>query len=252
MEIGSPVGGLLDKVYVERGDRVHKGEVLAALESSAETAATDLAHYKSQLTGPTETAQSKLKYAKAKFERRKNMHAEDFMSAQDMDEAENELDLAQAELKTAQENKEMARLEWEQQKGQLDLRTFRSPFDGVVVDELLNPGEVVEPSGQKKTIMKLAELNPLRVYVILPMAVFGRVKKGMQVAIDPEQPVGGHYAGTVIIIDRVVNAASGTFGVFVRLPNPKLDVPAGVRCKATFPIEGGYGGHGHAKLAPNP
>lgn len=250
VDIGSPVGGMLGKVYVERGSRVHKGEVIASLESSAETAAANLALYKSQLMGPTDTAQDKLKYAQAKYDRRKNMHDEDFMSAQDMDDAENEVGLAQAELETAKEDKEMARLEWVRQKSMLDERTFHSPFDGVVVDVNLYPGEVVEPSGEKKTIMKLAELDPLRVYVILPMAVFGRVKKGMHVVVAPEQPVGGHYTGKVFIIDRVVNAASGTFGVFVRLPNPRLALPAGVRCRATFPIQGGYGGHSRARPAP--
>lgn len=236
VEISSPVSGLLDKVYVQRGDKVHKEQVVAALESTAETAATELALYKSQLIAPTETAESKIKFSKLKFERRSNMHAEDFMSAQDQDEAENELRLAEAELKTAQENKEIARLEWKQQKGQLDLRTFRSPFDGVVVDQLLYPGEVVEPSGQKKAILKLAQLDPLRVYVILPMSAFGKIKAGMKVDVHPELPVGGHYAGSVIIIDRIVNAASGTFGVFLKVANPKLDVPAGVKCKAEFPI----------------
>ena len=236
VEISSPVIGVLDKVYVQRGDKVHKDQVVAALESTAETAAADLALYKSRLTAPTETAEHKIKFSKLKFQRRSDMHAEDFMSAQDQDEAENELRLAEAEFKAAQESREIAKLEWKQQKGQLDLRTFRSPFDGVVVDQMLYPGEVVEPSGQKKTILKLAQLDPLRVYVILPMSVFGKIKPGMKVDVRPEMPVGGHYVGYVMIIDRIVNAASGTFGVFLKVANPKLDVPAGVKCKAEFPI----------------
>lgn len=237
VEIGSPVAGLLDKVLVQRGDKVHKGQVIASLESAAETAAAELAHYKSELTAPTATAENKIKFAQRKFQRRSDMQAENLMSAQDKDEAENELRLAEAELRMAQENKEIARLEWKQQAGQLDLRTFRSPFDGVVVDQFLYPGEVVEPGSQKKSILKLAQLDPLRVYVILPLSAFGKVKLGMKVTVNPESPVGGHYIGYVFIIDRVVNAASGTFGVFLKVSNPKLDVPAGVKCKAEFPID---------------
>ena len=48
VEIGSPVSGLLDKVYVARGDKVQKGQPIAMLESQAEQAAADLARYKSQ------------------------------------------------------------------------------------------------------------------------------------------------------------------------------------------------------------
>lgn len=236
VDISSPVVGLLDKVNVRRGDKVYQGQVIASLESTAETASAALARYKSEMTAPTETAKNKIEFAKRKFERRRDMHAQNFMSAQEQDEAESELKLAEAELKLALENKAVARLEWQQQSGLLDLRTIRSPFDGVVVDQILYPGEVVEPSGQKKSILKLAQLNPLRVYVILPMAAFGKVKPGMNVAVNPELPVGGRYIGSVNIIDRVVNAASGTYGVFLEVPNPKLDVPAGVKCRAEFPI----------------
>lgn len=239
VDISSPVVGLLEKVNVRRGEKVYKGQVIANLESTAETASALLARYKSEMTAPTITAQNKIEFAKRKYERRRDMRAKNFMSAQDQDEAEAELKLAEAELKMAQENREVAKLEWQQQSGLLDLRTLRSPFDGVVVDQVLYPGEVVEPSGQKKTILKLAQLNPLRVYVILPMSAFGKVKPGMKVDVSPEQPVGGHYAGTVNIVDRVVNAASGTFGVFLEVANPKLNVPAGVKCRAEFPIDSG-------------
>lgn len=237
VDISSPVVGLLDKVNVKRGDKVQKGQVIAVLESTAETAATALAHYKSKMTAPTATAESKVEYAKRKYLRRSEMYAKEFMSAQERDEAESELRLAESELKLAQENKEVAKLEWEQHSSLLNLRTIRSPFDGVVVNQILFPGEVVEPSGQKKFILRLAQLNPLRVYVILPMSAFGQVKPGMKVNVSPELPVGGHYFGNVLIIDRIVDAASGSFGVFLEIPNPKLTVPAGVKCKAEFPID---------------
>jgi multidrug efflux pump subunit AcrA (membrane-fusion protein) len=144
--------------------------------------------------------------------------------------------LAQAELQLAKENREMAKLEYQQQSSLLNLRTLRSPFNGVVVNQALYPGETVEPGGAKKGILKLAQLDPLRVHVILPFAVFGKVKPGMSVDVTPEAPVGGRYPGQVKIIDKVVDAASGTFGVFLEIANPKLEVPAGVKCRADFPI----------------
>ena len=236
VDISSPVTGLLEKVNVRRGDKVRKGEIIANLESSAETASVALALYKSEMTAPTITAENKIKFAKLKYERRRDMQAQNFMSGQERDEAEGELKQAEDELKLAQENKAVAGLEWRQQSSLLNLRTIRSPFDGVVVDQSLYPGEVVEPGGQKKSILKLAQLNPLRVYVILPMSAFGKVTHGMKVDVRPESPIGGHFIGNLNIIDRVVNAASGTFGVFLEVANPSLDVPAGVKCKADFPI----------------
>ena len=237
VEVGSPVVGLLDKVLVRRGDQVTRGQVVATLESRAETATAALAHYKSNMAAPTRAAENKIEFAKKKFQRRRDMTAQNFMSGQERDEAESEMKLAESELQLAKENKEMAKLEWQQQSSQLNLRTIRSPFNGVVVSQLVYPGEIVEPGGQKKAILKLAQLDPLRVHVILPIAAFSKVKPGLNVDVMPEAPVGGRYVGKVKTVDKVIDAASGTFAVFLEIPNPKLELPAGLKCRAQFPID---------------
>ncbi len=236
IDVGSPVAGLLDKVYVRRGDRVAAGQVLATLESQAEQAAAELARYKSQASGPTMTAESKIEFSKRKFQRRMQMAAEKLMSPQERDDAEAEYKLAEAELQVAKESKEVAHIEHKQQSGLLALRTIRSPFDGVVADQLLYPGEVVEPTGNKKTILKLAQLDPLRVHVILPMAAFRKVSLGMTAQVYPEMPIGGSYSAKVKIVDKLIDAASGTFAAFLEMRNPRLSIPVGVKCKAEFPI----------------
>lgn len=234
VELGAPVSGLIDRVLVKRGDRVARHQVLATLESHAEQAAADLAHYKSQLAGPTQQAQSKVEFSQRKFTRRREMAAEQLMSKQDSDDAEAELKQAQAELVTAKENREVARLEYVQQSSQLALRTIRSPFDGVVVDQMMWPGEIFEPGATKHAVLKVAQLNPLRVRVVMPLRAFGEPAAGMEASIAPEIPAGSHYSAKVASVDRMVDAASGTFVVFMDLPNPKLDIPSGVKCKATL------------------
>lgn len=236
VDIGSPVIGLLSKVNVRRGDRVTKGQVLAELESHAEQATTELARFKSEMSGPTRTAETKIEFFKKKFSRRKELSSEDLVSEQDRDDAESEMKLAEHELQLARENRQMARLEWQQQASLLNLRVIRSPLDGVVVGQFLYPGEIIEPSAQKKPILKLAQLDPLMVHVILPSAAFGKVKVGMEAEVVPETPSGGRYKGRVKIVDRLIDAASGTFGTFVEVPNSRLEIPAGAKCRAALPI----------------
>ncbi len=234
VEIRSPIIGTLEDITVHRGDRVKKGQVIVTLESRAERASADLAKYKSNLQGPTQAATAKLEYAKRKAERRHQMQKENLMSMQDSEDAEGDMKTAEAELLVARENKEVARLESEEQNGLLSRRTILSPFDGVVADQLLYPGEVVDPNDPKKPILKLVQIDPLRVHVILPRAVFGKIRKGMTGEITPEAPATASVKGTVRIVDAVVDAASGTFGAFLEVPNPKLEVPAGLRCTASF------------------
>lgn len=235
VELASPVTGLLDKVMVRRADRVSKGQVLATLESHAEQAASELARFKSVQVGPSQMAESKIEFAKRKFTRRQAMSNEKLMAVQDKDDAEAELRLAESELKVATENRQIAKLEHQQQSSLLNLRTIRSPFAGVVVDVLAHPGEVVEPGSSKKSIVKVAQLDPLQIQVVLPKDAFGKLTSGMVVDVVPEIPGKGHYAAKVKSVDRLIDAASGTFVVLLELPNPKLEIPAGVKCKATFP-----------------
>jgi RND family efflux transporter MFP subunit len=235
IEVRSAVGGLIQSISVKRGDRVKKGQVLVELESSAERAAADSARYRAQMEGPEEVAQTKLSYAKKKYTRRRDMAAEKLMSGQDRDDSEGDMKSAEAELTLARENREVAALDATQQESLLNRRTIRAPFSGIVADQLLYAGEVVEPSDPKKPILKLAQLNPLRVHVILPRALFGGIKQGMRADITPELPSVRRVAGTVTIVDSLIDAASGTFAVFLEVLNPQLDVPAGLKCRASFP-----------------
>jgi len=234
VELGTAVGGVLSHVYVRRGERIKHGQVLATLDSRAEQASADLARYKSQLAGPTELAEAKIEFSKRKFERRKDMAAEKLLAQQDSDDAESDLRQAQADLKVAQENRKVAQLEYEQQQAQLALRTIRSPLDGVVVDQMIWPGETVEPGATKHAILKLARLDPLHVREVMPMQAFGKFTAGMKATVVPEIQPGKNYTASISSIDPTIDAASGTFVVFLDLPNPRFDMPSGVKCQATF------------------
>jgi RND family efflux transporter MFP subunit len=240
VDLASPVTGLLDKVMVRRADRVNKGQILATLESHAEKAASELAHFKSVQVGPSQMAESKIEFAKRKFTRRQAMSNQQLMAVQDKDDAENELRLAESEFKVAAENRQIAKLEHQQQISLLNLRTIRSPIEGVVVDVLAYPGEVVEPGSNKKSVVKVAQLDPLKIRVVLPKDAFGTVLSGMSVEVLPEIPAKGRYTAKVKSVDRLIDAASGTFVVLLELPNPKLEIPSGVKCKANF--SGAQGG----------
>ena len=83
--------------------------------------------------------------------------------------------------------------------------------------------------------MKIAQIDPLNVEVFAPVELLGRIETGMVAKVQPMAPVGGSHPAKVKIVDRVVDAASGTFGVRLEIPNPEYRLPAGLRCKVIFP-----------------
>jgi len=234
VDIRSSVEGVIEKVLVQRGDRVREGQVLVQLESAAEASAAELARFRAEARGRVASAQSRLDYAVKKSERNQQLQAQNFVSAQARDEAEAERHITEADLRDARENREMAGYEYRHAVDLLNRRTLRSPFNGVVMDRMLNPGDLAEAGTGRKAILKLAQIEPLRVEVVLPVAAWGKLKRNDTAEVIPET-LGGRYAATVSVIDSVFDSASGTFGVRLALPNAAGRLPAGIRCQVDFP-----------------
>ena len=235
LELRSPIEGLIERVNVDRGDFVRKGQELAVLDTAVERAQAAIARQRSQMDGSVHSGESRVEFSTRKSERVQELHRQNFMSAQVRDEALTEKRLAEAELRDAVDNRKLAELEYKRQLEIIRLKTIRSPVNGVVTERILNPGELAEAGVGRKPMLKLAEIDPLYVEVVLPAQAYGKVKQGTAIEVAPEIPAGSRYRATVKVIDRVLDAASGTFGVRLELRNPERKIPAGIRCRAAFP-----------------
>jgi len=233
VELRTAVDGLIEKVHVERADRVRQGQPLVELQSRAEKVALESARFRAQMEGQIATARSRVDFAQKKFGRAQELRRDEMVSAQAADEAGAELSLARAELQAAIENRDLARIEYERAVEQMALRTLRSPFDGVVVDRLLNPGDLAESGSGRKAVLLLAQVDLLRVDVVLPDSLYGKVRAGDRMVVTLRGP-GGRYPAKVRLVDRVVDAASGTFTVRLELANDGGRIPSGIRCMADF------------------
>ncbi|OGA16078.1 MAG: hypothetical protein A3I63_02730 [Betaproteobacteria bacterium RIFCSPLOWO2_02_FULL_66_14] len=233
VEIRSPVEGVIEKVNVQRGDSMRKGQILVELESDVERSAADAAKFRAEMLGRIESAKNRLAYAQGKSQRAQKLQSDNFISAQAREEAETERRLAESELKDAMEGRDLAHLEYRRALEQLKLRRLASPFAGVVTERLLNPGDLAESGSGRKAILKVAEIDPLRVEVVLPLEMYGKIRTGASAIVTPDS-VGGRHSARVTVVDRVLDAASGTFGVRLELRNPQRNIPAGVRCQVDF------------------
>lgn len=233
VEVRGSVEGVIEKVLVKRGDRVLAGQLLVELESSVERSAVETARYRAETGGRLAAAENRFDFASKKQTRLQVLHSQNFVSAQVRDEAEAEKRIAESELRDAQENRELARYEYRHAQYLLNRRMLRSPFNGVVMDRMLNPGDLAEAGTGRKPILKLAQVEPLRVEVVLPLATYGKLKSGQTAEVMPEG-LGGRYAAKVAVIDSVFDSASGTFGARLEMPNYAGKLPGGIRCRVDF------------------
>jgi RND family efflux transporter MFP subunit len=234
VEMRTSVDGIIASIGVQRGDAVRRGQVLAELESTAEKVAVESARFRAQMEGQVASARNRVDYATKKVARLTELQQQNYASAQARDEADAERRLAESELQAAIENRDLAKIEYRRAQEQLALRSLVSPLNGVVVDRMLNPGDLAESGSGRKGILKVAQIDPLRVDIVMPAALFGRVRTGMKATVVPIGVGAGPQAAVVRLVDRVIDAASATFIVRLDLPNPQHQLPGGVRCRATI------------------
>ncbi len=227
------VEGLIESVPVQRGDVVKKGMLITKLASAPELAALNLARSRASMRGELGAAQARVDIAEKKRQRAEELVKQNFVSTNARDEAEADYRLAAEQLLLARENVALAELDVKRAEEVLAQRSILSPVDGIVAQVILKPGELTS-STQKDAIMTVLEVDPLNVEVVLPVREIGKIKVGQTATVTMDPPVDGRYKAKVEVVDRMLDATSGTFGVRLRLPNPRYRIPAGARCHVRF------------------
>lgn len=222
--------GLLERIDVDRGDRVSRGQVVAVLESSVERSTLELARAKAAMRSAVAVATAKAELGRKNAQRSRELAGKDTLSTSKLDEAETTLRQLEAELGQAREEQRLDELELARAEAAYERRVIRSPIDGIVMRRLRAPGEYTEPI----EVLEVAQTNPLRVDVLVPAEQFGRVRVGDVVQIDAAAPVGKTLRVPVKAVDPLIDPASGTFNVRIEIPNPDGAIPGGVRCQARF------------------
>jgi RND family efflux transporter MFP subunit len=230
VKVGSPVPGILESVKVDRGALVRKGQALATLQSGVEKATMELARARAEMESTIKAREARLKFSQRKQQRMEELYNKKVIPFEEMDESRTNSEMSLMDLEEAKDNQRLAELELKRSIEVVKRMTIYSPITGVVVERFLSAGEHVED----QPILQLAQINPLNVEVFAPVELLGTIKVGMHAKVTPEKPMGSVYKARVKIVDRVVDAASGTFGVRLQLPNPKYRLPAGLKCKVTF------------------
>ncbi len=235
VKLASQATGLITRLDVDRGDRVAKGQVLGTLADEVERAVLDLARARATNDHDIAAGQARLVFLQRKYGRANQLVTGNIVARATTEEAESEMKVAEQQLRLAVLNLEVARLEVKQAEAALQQRALVSPVDGVVVERLLKPGEY---RNDQSPVLTVAQVDPLRVEVFLPASFWGQVAAGTVAEVTPEAPLSGRFEAVTTVVDRVMDAASGTFGVRLRLPNPDLALPAGIRCTVRFPAAG--------------
>ena len=227
--LGIPVEGRLGEVVVERGEKVTAGQYLASLECEVEEYDLALARSRVTQTAEIESARVRISHARESLEAQQAL--EGLVSEQELRVLRTDRRLAEIELIHAEERRQVAELEVARAEARLAQRRISSPFDGIVTEKHLSPGQLVDSGHPVLTVVKI---DPLHVETYVPVEWLGRVAMGDTAVVHSEAPGSTPLAATIELVDPVVDAASHTFGVRLTVPNPDGTITAGVRCRVEF------------------
>lgn len=182
MNISPSLTGLIEKIYVEVGDRVRKGDTLVRMD-------------RNQLNT------TRIAFANLQIEmnRVQMLLESEAISQQTYDQTKLSYDQTQETLRFLEEN------------------TFvRAQFDGVISAKTYEDGELYSGA---QPILQLTKINELKAYVNVPETYYPLVKKGMQVNVYSDIYPGRAFPASIEIVYPTVDPASHTFTLKLRIPN---------------------------------
>jgi len=248
------IAGRVARVYVEEGQAVAKGQVLAELDATdyrngydAAAAQADAARAtdKKAQAGlrPQELEQARIDFQRWQDEYNRMKYLYDHKSL-----AANDFEKIDAGYKAAQQRYEMARQGTrvqdkeaangqfraaaaqmhEAQKRLADCK-LRAPIAGFVGMRRIDVGDTV---GAGIPVIGVLDLNPVKVRVAIPEAEIGKVREGARATVTIPSLDGRQFEGKVEAVGVTADPASRTYSVKISVPNPQRLLRAGMVAEA--------------------
>jgi len=249
VSVGAQVSGTIRSVDVKLGDEVKAGDVIARIDSLNQENAVKAAQAALDNINAQAAAEeaSLTKYQKA-LDRAKTLGAGQLISQADYDTAQASLDASQARLKSLDAQIAQATLSIQSAQLSLDRTTITAPSNGTVVAVLVDPGQTVNALQSAPTIVKIADLDTMRIKAQISEADVTRVKVGQSVYFtvlgDPKTKIAATLksiepAPTSIASDSGATSTSTAIyynGIF-EVPNPDHKLRISMTAKVTIVLD---------------
>jgi RND family efflux transporter MFP subunit len=255
VEIHPKVSGFIRSIYVDIGDKVHRGQTLAVLEipeleAQLQGSASGVAESKDEIT----RAQHELTAAKSEYSA---VHADNMrmqaaakeqpglIAQQELDDAEAKdlaagagVDAAGAALSAARNGADVSMANNRRYSALQGYTKVVAPLDGVVIWRYADTGALIQAgtsSAQSLPIIKLAESGLLRLRMPVPENAVRYVHEGdlMQIRVDA---LGRSLTGKVVRFTRNLSPETRTMETEVDVPNRDLSIDPGMYANAKLQL----------------
>ena len=220
--ISSPITGRVIKIGAQPGDAVTAGQPLVWL---------DAPDYSSAVADVSKS-QADIRQKQAVYARAKSLHDGEVLARKDLEAAQADLSLSEAEQRRAQQR--LANLTQGRGDGS-DKYVVRAPLSGIVTERKVNPGAEVRPEAADALFVIT---DPLHLWVIIdvPEKYIGKVVVGQKIILDVDAYPNGDFTGTVASIGEVLDPATRRIPVRCTIDNPQRRLKPEMFARVT-PVE---------------
>lgn len=182
VSVGAQVSGQVKKMYVQLGDQVKQGQLIAQIDSirqenELKTAKANIQNQQAQLA----VQQANLAKVEAEYKRQQAMFSQDATSRAELETALANFKTAQAQIAAINAQIEQSRLTLATAQENLGYTSIVAPMDGTVVAIVTEEGQTVNANQTAPTIVKLAKLDTMTIKAQISEADVMRVEKGQTV-----------------------------------------------------------------------
>lgn len=180
--VSAQITGTLAEVLIEEGDRVEAGQVLARLESTAQTAVLGQARAQvAQARAEVGQFSAQLKQARRDLKRQQDLVGRKLVSEQATETASTQVESLSSQLIARSRNVDLAEAQLRSAQVQMDYTTVRAPFAGVIIAKAAQVGEIVSPlsagGGFTRTgVGTIVDMDSLEIEVDVNESYINRVK----------------------------------------------------------------------------
>jgi membrane fusion protein, multidrug efflux system len=222
-DVGSKTLGVLDAVFVDRGDKVSRGQIVALVRPS------DLPDQLNSARSTLMQTQASLSLAKTNFERASKLAPSGVVSQQELQTATTALAAAEAAESTAKSNAAALAT-------RLGETRIESPLDGVVAVRRLDPGALVGPPGGG-AIVTVVRTDTLRVFITVTEKEIQGVAVGKDAHVELDALPGKSVTGKVVRMSPTLDPQTRTLDAEVQVANPDGALRPGMFGRGSIVVE---------------
>ena len=234
------VNGYVAKWFVDIGDHVHRGQVMAVIETPELDA--ELAGARAQLQAAQAQVlvrRAQAEFAKSTFERWRDS-PQGVVSEQEREQKHSDYDSGVASLKSAEADVTLDQARVNQYVAMSEFKQVTAPYDGTVSQRDIDIGNLVTAGSTSSTtsLYVMTQNDPMRVFVDVPQSAAADLMQG-RIPVNVQVPgsEGHSYAGSVTRTAQAINQQARTLRVEVDIPNAQQTLVPGMYVKVGFNLQ---------------